>query len=159
MIEGDTSTRILDSHDVKCALQPQEANEEENSIVPKLNGHTVIVPKKVSIRAYCEDMNLLDFKLDEEIAVVHVTAGTLASNDHLILTADYMQKPSLRDIDDVREALAMEHRMTCDRPQVNDSATPARSAQDAFSPAATPARRLSRAASLTGTPPPKKRRQ
>ena len=152
-IEGDDSTRILDSDNVICVLHSSGAdgsteNEESPTIAfldewhargscfhkdKKNNSFNAIqFPPKISIRAYCSELELHQFVLNDDIAVCHVTSGVLDDPEHLVLTVDVMYKLSRRKVEVARKALLLEHRMVWERDEELLAASPQTEPHDAF---------------------------
>ena len=152
-IDGDDSTRILDSEDVICVLHSSVADgSTDNDEAPskasldewhargscfhkdkKHNSFNAIqFPSKISIRAYCSELELHQFVLNDDIAVCHVTSGVLDDPEHLVLTVDVMYKLSRRKVEVARKALLLEHRMVWERDEELLAASPQTEPHDAF---------------------------
>ena len=90
------------------------------------------MPPKISIRAYCTELHLHQFVLNDDVAICHVTSGVLDGPEHLVLTVDVMYKVSQAKVEKAREALLLEHRMVWERDEDLLAASPQTAPADAF---------------------------
>ena len=89
MKEGFETTRALQSCSVKCVLGEQGS-------------------KSFNLMAYCHENQLLVYKLDDETAVVLISAVIVEDENTWTLVADRMQKIKDRHIEATKKALQAE---------------------------------------------------
>ena len=87
--EGFETTRALQSRSVKCVLGEQSS-------------------RSFNLMAYCHENQLLVYKLDDETAVVLISAVIVEDDNTWTLVADRMQKIKDRDIEATKNALLAE---------------------------------------------------
>lgn len=87
--QGFDSTRALQSRAVKCVLGEQSS-------------------RTFNLMAYCHENQLLVYKLDDETAVVLISAVIVEEDKSWTLVVDRMQKVKDRDIDAVTKGLLSE---------------------------------------------------
>ena len=100
-VDGNDSCRIVVSEKVNCLLSGTDA----------ISGQ----PLAVSLRAYADEMDLLDYKLDKEAAVVHisdVSKDTDGPTTTMTCTVDFMVKVPLSQITNGKEAFLHQSRLT-----------------------------------------------
>jgi hypothetical protein len=90
--EGFETTRVLQSRSVKCLLGEMGS-------------------KSFNLMAYCHENQLLVYKLDDETAVVLISAVIVEDDNTWTLVADRMQKIKERDIEATKGALLAEMNM------------------------------------------------
>ena len=86
--EGSETTRALQSSSVKCVLGEQ-------------------CSRSFDLMAYCHEKQLLVYKLDDETAVVLVSAAIVEDENTWTLVADRMQKIQDRDIEAAKKLCRM----------------------------------------------------
>lgn len=93
--QGFDSTRALQSRDVRCVLSEQSS-------------------RKFNLMAYCHENQLLVYKLDDETAVVLISAVIVEEDKSWTLVVDRMQKVKDRDIGAVTKGLLSELEISSD---------------------------------------------
>ena len=68
---------------------------------------------KVNLRGYAKELDLLDFKLDTECAVVAISNIMTCSAAKTWYVIEELVKISSQDVDKVKQALLIEYEMAC----------------------------------------------
>jgi len=116
-VAGNDECRIVVSENVKCLLCPDAMPDQ---------------PLAVSLRAYANEMELLDYKLDQEAAIVHISDVSKDSDGTtgtIMCTVDFMVKVPPSQIPNVKEAFLHQSRLT-----LEPLTTPKRISADYLSP-------------------------